>query len=463
MLVVFALATESEAEPLRLHPDNPHYFLFRGKPTVLITSGEHYGSVLNLDFDYHKYLETLARDKMNLTRTFTGVYCEAPGNFNIAGNTLAPAPGKLLCPWARSDQPGYANGGNKFDLTRFDDAWFHRLRDFMAAASKCGVVVEMNLFCPFYEDSMWKLSPLNPANNINALGPTVANDSYTLDRNGGLLPFQEALTRKIVAELSDFDNLYYEVMNEPYICNVPMDWQRHITEVIVDAEKPSRRRHLISLNIANQKAEVRDPPPAISIFNFHYAWPPETVGMNYSLGRVIGDNETGFVGTSDFVYRREGWAFVMAGGGLYNNLDYSFTADHEDGTFAYPPSQPGGGGAAFRRQLRTLADFMASFAFVRMAPHRDIINGTLPEGIHVEILAETGKQYAIYLCRNEPTDETAVTLKLDVPAGEYDPEWWHPQTGRISAKSTISHNGGELALTTPPFAEDLALRLTAAH
>jgi hypothetical protein len=27
--------------PIALHPDNPHYFLFRGKPTVLITSAEH--------------------------------------------------------------------------------------------------------------------------------------------------------------------------------------------------------------------------------------------------------------------------------------------------------------------------------------------------------------------------------------------------------------------------------------
>jgi hypothetical protein len=27
--------------PLRLHPANPHYFLFRGKAVALITSGEH--------------------------------------------------------------------------------------------------------------------------------------------------------------------------------------------------------------------------------------------------------------------------------------------------------------------------------------------------------------------------------------------------------------------------------------
>ena len=28
-------------EPLSLHPQNPHYFRFRDRPTVLITSGEH--------------------------------------------------------------------------------------------------------------------------------------------------------------------------------------------------------------------------------------------------------------------------------------------------------------------------------------------------------------------------------------------------------------------------------------
>src|SRR5881397_3921188 len=89
-------------KPLSLHPANPHYFLFRGKPTVLISSGEHYGAVLNLDFDYVKYLETLRGNGLNLTRTFTGAYVEPPGAFNIASNTLAPAEGRFVCPWARS-------------------------------------------------------------------------------------------------------------------------------------------------------------------------------------------------------------------------------------------------------------------------------------------------------------------------------------------------------------------------
>jgi hypothetical protein len=36
--------------PIQLHPENPHYFLYKGEPMVLITSAEHYGALLNLDY-----------------------------------------------------------------------------------------------------------------------------------------------------------------------------------------------------------------------------------------------------------------------------------------------------------------------------------------------------------------------------------------------------------------------------
>jgi hypothetical protein len=193
---------------LSLHPDNPHYFLFRGKPTVLITSAEHYGAVLNLDFDYKKYLDELHANRLNLTRTFTGVYAEDAKAFGITRNTLAPTEGKLICPWARSDAPGYAGGGNKFDLTKWDPAYFARLKDFVAQAGKRGVVVELNLFCPFYEDSMWRLSPMNSANNVNDVGKLARESVYNRKKNGGLQAVQENLVRKLVTELNAFDNLY---------------------------------------------------------------------------------------------------------------------------------------------------------------------------------------------------------------------------------------------------------------
>src|SRR6266850_3030112 len=85
--MVLGLVETAKPASLALHPENPHYFLLRGKPTVLITSGEHYGAVLNLDFNYVKYLDTLQADGLNLTRTFTGAYVEPSGAFNISGNT----------------------------------------------------------------------------------------------------------------------------------------------------------------------------------------------------------------------------------------------------------------------------------------------------------------------------------------------------------------------------------------
>ena len=54
------------------------------------------GAVLNLDFDYVKYLDTLAADGLNLTRTFSGAYVELRDTFGIAGNTLAPEAGRFI-------------------------------------------------------------------------------------------------------------------------------------------------------------------------------------------------------------------------------------------------------------------------------------------------------------------------------------------------------------------------------
>ena len=451
------------AVPIQLHPENPHYFLFRGKPTVLITSAEHYGAVLNLDFDYVKYLDTLAADRLNNTRMFTGAYMEPAGAFKITRNTLAPEAGKLICPWARSKTPGYANGGDKFDLTKWDAAYFRRLRDFVAQAARLEIVVEVNLFCPFYGAGQWGLSPLNAINNVNGVGTIGRSRVYTLDKSGATLAVQEAMVRKIVAELKDFDNIYYEIMNEPYMRKISRKWERHMVDVIVEAEKDFPHQHLISRNVANGKAQVRNPHPAVSLFNFHYAFPPDAVTMNYGLNKPIGDNETGFHGTGDTHYRMEAWAFILAGGALYNNLDYSFTTGHEDGTFAYPPTQPGGGGVAFRHQMRALKEFIESFDFLKMAPASSVIQSELPKGVSARALAETGKQYAIYLHRppKSPAD-TQLQLTLDLPVGTYRAEWLNPTTGKVDKTLDIQHSGGARILSAPVFREDMALRLVLA-
>jgi len=56
--------------PIAIHPENPKYFIFRGKPRVLIAATEHYGSVINRRFDFMRYLAEAANKKQTLTRTF---------------------------------------------------------------------------------------------------------------------------------------------------------------------------------------------------------------------------------------------------------------------------------------------------------------------------------------------------------------------------------------------------------
>ena len=454
---------------IALHPENAHYFVWRDRPTVLITSGEHYGAVLNLDFDYRKYLDTLAADGLNYTRVFSGAYVEPQGAFKIERNTLAPRPGRFLAPWPRSSQPGYPNGGNKFDLSRWDDGYVTRLKEFIAYAAGKNVVVELSLFCPMYEEVQWSLSPMNAASNVNGVGTVGRNEVYTLDKDRALLAAQEALTRKLVTELNGFDNLFFEIANEPYFGGITMAWQHRIADVIVETERALPAKHLIAQNIANKSAKIADPHPAVSIFNFHYATPPETVAMNYALNKVIGDDETGFRGVSDDVYRMEGWDFVIAGGGLYNNLDYSFAAGYEDGTFQYPSTQPGGGSRALRQQLRILSDFINSFDFIRMTPGDTIIKDGIPPGGSTRALVEPGRAIAIYIRKQRPTSGkepatsapdtgTPSPLQIELADGEWRAEWVDTTTGSVVRTDSV-RGGGVIGIAAPDYRADIALRL----
>lgn len=458
------------AEPLALHPENPHYFLFRGKPTVLVTSAEHYGAVINRDFNYVAYLDELRRHKLNNTRIWVGPYREVAGNFKITQNTLAPAPDRFLPPWPRSSTPGAADGLNKFDLNAWNPEFFDRLKKFLREADKRDIVVEVTLFCPYYQDSMWEVSPLNVRNNVNETGDVPRTEVLTM-KHAGLVKVQETLVRKMVNELREFDNFYFEICNEPYAGAVPADWEKHIAAIIRDEESRTGRRHLISQNISNGSKRIDEPLEAVSLFNFHYSRPAESVGMNYHLSRALGNNETGFDGQEDSTYRVQGWEYLMAGGALYNNLDYSFATGHERGDFAYPADTPGGGSAALRAQLGVLRSFFDAMPFVKMAPAKELIRSPAPEGATIRALAQPGSVYAIYLHHGREIKDAkpryqvdrgkrTVSLDLDIPVGRYTCVWINPKTGRRQGRTEMRHAGGALKLTSPEYTEDIALLLT---
>lgn len=438
------------APAVSLHPDNPHYFEFRGRPIVLVGSSEHYGSLIHLDFDYLRYLDETRACGLNLVRIFTGTYLENDGAFGITENTLAPGAGRFLAPWKRSTTPGAADGGHKFDLNQWNPAYFYRLRDLVAAAAERDIVVEVTLFGAMYDDTLWDISPMNAANHINGVGAGGRASCYST--NSDLLPYQKALAAKCAIELRDFDNVILEICNEPYQQTIPLAWEHAIVDEIVATQSGFPQQHLIALNVFNYQGNITSPHPEVSLFNFHYA-NPAAVTQNYNLNRALGDDETGNAGREDFTYRREAWEFMMSGGSLFNHLDFSFTTTREDGISA--ASAPGGGGPAIRRQLGILRWFLEEMPLVRMVPQTGLVTSGIPSGGSAIALGSPGEAYGIYLRGGSQAD-----LVLNLPAGTYRGDWIAPRSGRsVTSIETFTHSGGAMNVSSPAYIEDIVFRL----
>ncbi|MFW5752030.1 MAG: hypothetical protein ACOCW8_01690 [bacterium] len=462
------------AQPIAVHPENPHYFIYKGKPIILISSSEHYGAILNKAFDYKTYLETLAKDNLNYARIFTGTYVEKPGDFGIEQNTLAPDSMQLIVPWKRSDVPGYFYGGNKFDLEQWDEAYFERLKDLLTVAAKNNIIIEITLFSSQYRG--WPFNPLHPTNNINGTDAIERNYTHTIF-NGNLFHYQEAFTRKMVQEVNHFDNFFFEIQNEPYADSkvkvMPVNtyqhnwqdraldridlatpeslaWQKKIADIIVDEESKLPKKHLIAQNYANFFYSLPKVEDNIDILNFHYSY-PEANRLNYGYNLPIGFDEAGFAITDSSAYRRQAWNFILSGGALYNNLDYSFAVGYEDGTC--DNNAPGFGGKEFRKHLSVLKKFVESFDFLKMKPDYESV--VLAPGAMWQVLSEKGKQYAIYL---EGGNQTEITLQI--PAGKYNVKWINTETGEIDKSKKITIDADTIKLMSPEYEVDIALGIT---
>lgn len=470
----FILSLSGVAQPLALLPQNPHYFTYQGKPTVIVGSGEHYGAVMNLDFNYDTYLKTLQADGLNTTRLFTGAYYEKPGAFGIQKNTMAPAEDRLILPWKKVN--------DKYDLTAWNEAFFTRLHDFMKKAEQRGVIVEVCLFSSYY-GAGWSYHPFNGNNNVNQTPVNLAaNKVNTLD-NGAVLKFQEAYTRKLVQELNQYDHFYFEIQNEPWaegkdtvvvwndytsmedlkqpgnhwkntleIASArSRDWHKTVSGWIVNQEKGLSKKHLISHNIANFKLPVFVSDPNISIYTFHYAH-PEAAVMNYRLNKVIGFNETGFAGKSDDTYRRQAWRFMMSGGGLFGHLDYSFSVGSEDGT-DLSNNAPGGGSPALRKQFGVLKNQLEQMDLATLRPDASFLGHV--EGAFSYSMKDK-QQYFAYL---EPLLPQSVRLTLQLPKGNYMAEWTDVVAGRILKSEKITVVASSISLLSPVGVNDKVLKI----
>ncbi|WP_299529117.1 cellulase family glycosylhydrolase [Ulvibacterium sp.] len=458
------------SQPIALHPENPHYFQFRDKPTVLITSGEHYGSVINPDFNFELYLETLHREGFNHTRIFLGDYAEKEGDFCIVRNSLSPDSGKFLAPWMRSTQAGNALGGNRFDLDNWNPEYFERLHQFMNKADNLGIVVEGVLF---FEGMNWEYMPMNRKNNINQTTKIDANQYMTLS-NGIILEYQKSYVRKLVSELNRYDNLIINIANEPWFSNQeqpgfsspPRDetkaWIREMSGWIVEEENKLPKKHLLSIDYCNEGRVISDDELTaywknISVFNHHYDKNAVSVRLNYHrIPKAFSFNETGLMPTYSNAYRIQGWKYLMCGGSLYNNLDFTFQVGHEDGKGKVEFSCDGYRGCGdprVRSEISVLASFFKSIDFVKMKPAPEIFVVYYGDK-NMYALANHGKQYAIYVEGGKNS-----WYRLGIPFGKYMVEYIDPVTGIKIQEDMVEHRAGDLRLDGPDYHFDLAIRI----
>ncbi len=473
VLIISILSSFSAvAQPIKLHPENGHYFLYKSKPTVLVTSGEHYGAVINPDFNFSKYLKTLKELGLNHTRIWLGDYVEIPGDFCQKVNTSAPESGKFLTPWMRSDEPGFAAGGNKFDLNKWNPAYFERLHQFMQEASDNGIVVECILF---FVGPNWAYLPMNPVNNINKT-KDIPREDYLSLQNGNILTHQKKYCLKLINELNKYDNIIFNVANEPWFSNQehvgfaspPRDqtklWIKEVSNWITYAESTLAKKHLISVDYTNEgrkisKLEHDKYWKNISVFNHHYDKDALSAKLNYGINKVLSFNETGLMPEFSSQYRIQGWKYLMSGGALYDNLDFTFQVGAEDGkgkTEFICHYYKGCNDPNVKYEMKALLEFMNSIDFVHLKPNYDIIGCSFGDK-NIHVLENPGKEYAMYI--HGGSNEGL--FQLNVLPGKYVVNYINPSDGKIiKTEERESKKFGDILLDgMPAYKEDIAIVL----
>ena len=478
-LAVFLFVIAASGEPIKVHPANPHYYLFNGQPTVLITSAEHYGAVVNLDFDYVKYLDALKAYGMNYTRIYPGAVLELVDEY-VKGNPLGPKPARTIVPWARSDQPGHVYGGNRYDLDKWNPEYFARLKDFIAKAAERGIVVEICFFNSEYVVN-WPISPLYYENNIQGVGRCDYEDFQRLS-HPELVRRQSEYVSKITREVNAYDNVILEVCDEPSNFTSHADagpWVAHLLQVLHDTEAKLPKKHLVAQEVEGPLGGPVDfsASPLLSVIVGQYVWGGDAdsdqmggmKGLDYQYrhNKPIELNETAYFpmwySQTDPVAasRVEAWEFMVGGGASFNHLNSRFTAEDPDGNT--PDS------VQVLTALGRLKAFIYSLDFVKMHADTSFVVSGVPAGAYCRGLSQAGEQYALYHHHSELEKDQMYyvvkpghyyeTLVVNLPGGTYQADWVDPSSDSVISSATFTHQGGKKNLNTPEHTVDIALRI----
>ena len=483
---------------VRIHPQNPKCFEFRGKSLAFITATEHYGAVMNRPFRYARYLADAAEKHITLSRLFC-LFRELQSTVNPY-STCKPESPDYVAPFRRTGRGRAHDGEPKFDLDQWNPEFFDRLHGFLTLASEYGIVVEVVLLSNTYEPRIWSLNPLHAGNNINGL-PEIEWTDYTTMRHSAVFERQAAHVRKIVQETNRYDNIVYEICNEPGggfpgVEGAPSPdevdaWQAALAGVIRETEQELPTQHLIAGHEAftyhpwSHPADKSFRGTFLDVVNIHPLPGIGYGGKRYDMGEFMSkqlclrpfrdfcldtfserkplnfdeDNVASQYKDVDgwTIHRKRAWTALM-NGAHYDYIDFSIINYCETGT------------AESQRHIRTwmkhLSDFVHSVDLARCAPLRNWLQEQPPHTCE-SVLAVENEDYCVYLADARELKEPGVGervrgfITIDLPEGSYRIATFSPVTGLYSPSLCIT-GAPNTRFGVPEFSHDIVFRIVKA-
>lgn len=428
--------------PLRRHPSNPRYFT-DGAGKVVYLSGSY--PQWNLQdvgtgdppphFDYTAYLNLLTRQNHNFIRMW--VWENA---IDTAGERALPMP------YVRSGPGAALDGKPRFDLHRFEETYFDRLRGRVISARDRGIYVSIMLFqgWSLFKNSAnrtlrnpWIGHPFHRANNINGIDGDSNRDNEGLEVHTLQIPaiiaLQEAYVRKVVDTVNDLDNVLFEIANESHAAST--EWQYHLINQVHGYEVGKPKRHPVGMTF---QWSPRGSGTNAALFNSPADW--ISLGLPDAGHVPIADGRKVVVLDDD---HRAGWADR---GWIWK----SFTRGNN--TISLDPidrdrwRRTKGSFRSVRSALGHIRAYADRVNLVMMTPRGDLVSTGY-------CLAAPGSEYLVY-------QPDSGRFTMDLAPGTYTYEWFSPEAGIVADADSLTTSGGKRSFT-PPFAGDAVLYLKA--
>ena len=345
--------------------------------------------------------------------------------------------------------PGTAlDGKPKFDLDRFNQAYFDRLRARVIAAGDRGIYASIMLFDGWsVEDKSygganpWPGHPYHRDNNVNGFDGDANNDGqghevHTMEI-GDITALQEAYVRKVIETVNDLDNVLYEISNESH--GGSDAWQAHMVTFIKAYEAGKEKQHPVGITVEwpnGDNAELFDGPADwISPNNYHDA--PASDGRKVIIADT--DHIWGIGGDRQWVWK----SFVRGLNPIF--------MDPYDCSPVWPPDgcDPANDvWVSLRSNMGYTRMYAQRMNLAAMTPRNDLCSSEYC----LANPATGGAEYLVYL-----PDGGDVSVDLTATAGEVQVEWFNPETGQSTPGNSTA--AGENRLFTAPFDGDAVLYL----